>query len=272
LFHGGFFKPPLALVLVLILFSPPLFSASLEELVGPETAARLINQRSISEVQQKNSPPALIPFNAVIRNLVEGIFRDLGPSVSVETLMLYKKPAAQSGAWTETERTALYNETLALSTLAGIEYFSPSRNRMRTFYETSAIIDGPDTKNFRPDPRYSSPPAELTVYARQKDLTFGDNIYQYNYFAHAGALIFIQKNLTTMNYGIIPVLGREKLRSLVAVIDAGEYLLIYAASMAKAVSLPGMNHRVEASFSARTDAMLSWFSRQADRAFEGANP
>jgi hypothetical protein len=272
-FAAGFFIRAALCGCLLILSAMPGFAASLEELLGPERAAALSSRGTLTEAQHGNPRPRMVPSDSAIRNLIDETVRDLGPSVSVETLQLYQKPAgAQSGAWSGAERAALYNETLALSTLAGLEYFSASRGRMRVFYETSAVIDGPDTKNPRPDPRYASPPEELRIYARQKDLTFGDNIYQYDYFAGTGTLIFVQKNLSTMTYGIIPVVGKGKLRSLVAVIDAGEYLLIYAASLAKAASLPGMNQRVEASFSTRAGAVLGWFSGRADRAFETANP
>jgi hypothetical protein len=138
---------------------------------------------------------------------------------------------------------------------------------MRTFYEISSVIDGPSTKNPIPDPVFSRPPAGFTVYTRQKDLTFGDNIYQYDFFAAPGALVFIQKNITSLTVGIIPAVGRNRLRSTVAVLDAGDYLLVYAASMARAGSFPGMNERVGNSFANRAIAVLQWFSDQADKAF-----
>jgi hypothetical protein len=70
-----------------------------------------------------------------------------------------------------------------------------------------------------------------------------------------------------MSYGIIPAVGKNKLRSIVAVCDAGEYLLIYAASMAKAASVPGLNERVGNSFITRAEAILTWFTGQADKVF-----
>jgi hypothetical protein len=138
---------------------------------------------------------------------------------------------------------------------------------MRTFYETSSVIDGQSTKRPIPDPVYPRPPAKLTVFARQKDLTFGDNIYQYDYYSEPGAFIFIQQNLTSLSYGIIPAVGKNKLRSAAAVIDAGEYLLVYIASMSKAAAIPGMKERIGNSFANRSEAIFNWFSTQADKAF-----
>jgi hypothetical protein len=70
-----------------------------------------------------------------------------------------------------------------------------------------------------------------------------------------------------MNVGIITAVGKNKLRTVVAVIDAGDCLLVYAASMAKAASLPGLGERIGNSFTNRAEAILKWFSGRADLAF-----
>jgi hypothetical protein len=253
-------------VVVLILAAAcfPLAAASLEDLIGAERAAELAGG-VLAEVQLKDPRPILIPRHPGLRRLADGLMGDLEPGLFVESLYRYEKPAA--GGWTDDERLRLYNEALALSSLSGIQYYSASRKTMRTFYEYSRVIDGPNTKQVLPDPVFSAGPGELRVYARQKDLTFGDNIYQYDYLASGDSLIFVQQNLTAMTAGIIPAVGKNKLRSVVAVIDAGDSLLIYAASMAKAVSLPGMRERIGKSFTTRAEAILKWFAGQADKAF-----
>jgi hypothetical protein len=188
----------------------------------------------------------------------------------VETLSLYKKPAAaERPLWSEAEQISIYNGILALSTLTGLQYYSASRKTMRTFYENSYVIADPSSKTAVPDPAFLIPPSRLTIFARQKDLTFGDNTYQYDYYSFPGALILVQENLSSLNYGIITAVGKNRLRSVLAVIDAGEYLLVYAVSMAKAASLPGMKERIGNSFSTRAEAMLKWFEAQAERAFAG---
>jgi hypothetical protein len=256
------------------------FSASLEEFIGPERAAALRpgGAGTIVEVQLKNPQAALIPRHEGIRQLTEEIQRSLQPSLMVESLALYVKPQgsgaapdkSEAAAWTEAERAELFNQALALSSLAGIQYYSASRGTMRTFYETSQVIDAPDTRRPLADPSRASPPARLDVYARQKDLTFGDNIYRYEYRSYPDAFLFIQENVTAMNAGIIPAVGKNKLRSLMAVFDCGEYLLIYAASMAKAASLPGMGERIGNSFTNRAQAILKWFAQRADLVFGNA--
>lgn len=262
------------LLLALFGFSGPgAFGFDLESLTGPELSAALVAGEKPVLAQFKDLSPGLIPRHEFTMELVDKLRRELDPSVMVETLHLYKKPPeAEKAAWSAREEAELYNASLALSTLAGLQYFSASRGKMRTFYETSHIIDGPSGESPLPDPVYPGPLPELRLYARQKDLTFGDNVYQYDYFSVPGGLVFLQQNLTFMNAGIIPAVGKNKLRSVVAVLDAEDCLLVYAASMAKAASVPGMKGRIGNSFANRAVAVLNWFSAQADKAFKTAHP
>jgi hypothetical protein len=254
----------LFLVLLIIFAGVQAFSTPLEELISTDQIKVLLTGERPTEIQFKDLSPHLSPNHRGLKQIISRIQDELGPSVMVETLYLYKKPAGL-GDWTQDEQTALYNQSLALSTLAGLQYYSASRGVMRTFYETSIVIDSPSGKKPQGDPLYAVPPAELTVYARQKDLTFGDNIYQYDYYVIPGAIVFIQQNLTSMTAGIIPAVRKNNLRSTVAVMDAGNYLLVYAASMAKAAALPGIRDRIGNSFSNRAEAILTWFSGQADK-------
>ena len=266
-----------ALVLTMFLglfsarFSPGASGLNLEDLLDSEKAGALRRGENPVLTQFNRPKPQLLPKHEVLREYFEAALTELAPSVLVETLHVYQKPLG-TGAMGSREEANLFNGILALSTLAGLQYYSESRGVMRTFYETSSVIDGPSNKRPLPDPVYAQPPETLCLYARQKDLTFGDNIYQYDYFYTPGAIIFFQQNLTSLNAGIIPAVGKKKLRSTVAIIDAGDMLLVYAASMAKAVSIPGMNERVGSSFANRADAILRWFSDQADKAFSNAGP
>ena len=253
-----------------VLFSqkPSLCAAPLEELLELSQISVLKAGGRPTEVQFKDINFQLFPRRNDIRQLLETLRRDLDPSVMVETLFLYQKPkTADKTAWTEAEFSAFYNELIALSTLQGIQYFSASRGAMRTFYEISVIINNPSAKKPLPDPSFPTPPQELSLYARQKDLTFGDNVYQYTFFSFPGAMVFIQENLSSLNAGIIPAVGKNKLRSCLAFLDSGEYLVIYAVSMAKTVSLPGLKDRIGDSFSNRAEAIIQWVVSRADRAF-----
>jgi hypothetical protein len=247
------------------------FADTLADLTSPDLAQKLRSAADgappITENRLKNPSPVLLPKKGELRRFVNDIYASLDPSMAVEVLHIYKKPAPDAGGWTDVQRSDLYNQILALSTLAGIEYYSASRKVMRTFYETSAVIDGPATKNPLPDPVFSQPPPEFTLYARQKDLTFGDNIYRYKFVATGDIFMFSQENMTALNYGIIPAVGKNKLQSVMAVIDCGDLLLLYVVSMAKTASIPGMTDRIGNSFANRAEAVLKWFTSRADSVF-----
>jgi hypothetical protein len=252
-----------------LVMQAPLFAVSVEELAGTERAAALnAGKGPIIEVQLKKPSPLLLPRHNEVRRLVAETMASLEPNLFVEALSLYKKPAdANGGRWSAAEQTNMFNQIVSLSTLAGIEYYSASRKTMRIFYEFSQVIDSPAAKNAIPDPVYTAPPPSLTLYARQKDLSFGDNIYRYDYTCGEDGIFFVQDNLTVMNYKIFPVAGKNKFRTVMAVIDAGDSLVVYAAAMAKAASVPGLGDRIGNSFNNRAVALLSWFAGRADAAF-----
>jgi hypothetical protein len=204
-----------------------------------------------------------------LRSLVDATRRRLNLNVMLETLYLFQKPAeADRNGWTQAELSALYNEIIAIGNLQGLQYYSPSRDTMRIFYETSSVIDGPSTRRPLPDPSYPAPLAELSLYALQKDMTFGNNVYQYTYRYSPGTLIIIQENVTALSYGIITAVGRNNLNSTIALLDVGDSILIYTVTIGRTASLPGMRDRISSSFTSRAEAIIRWISSGAVRAFQ----
>jgi len=252
----------LAIAVVSCVFSIPL------ESIVPGHAARLRSSGDVvMETQLRNPSPRLLPLDNDLRQFFASAMGALNPNIMAETLYLYKKPDhshTDSNIWDERQKTELLNQMLAISTLTGIQYYSASRGAMRIFYEYSSVIDGPDTKFPLSDPVYSTLPAEITLYAKQTDLTFGENIYRYNYFTSKNGIFFIQENITSLTVTLFPAIRRGNLRSVMAVFDCGDVLLIYAASMARAASMPGVGERIGDSFSNRAQAILKWFSTRAD--------
>ena len=242
---------------------------SLEDLITPDQIAALTAGEKPIHVQFSNPKQQLIPRNDVLRRLVETMRVDFNPNIMVEILYLYKKPEeAKRGGWSAAEEARLFNEISALSTIAGLQYFSTYRNTMQTLFETSQVIDDPSTKRPLPDPVHLRPPAELTAYAQLKDTVFGNNIYQFKFYSSYETMIFTQENLTSMTFGIFPVIGKNRLRLVGTIIDAEDYLLVYAVSMIKAALPQRMRQRAGNSFSSIAEAVLHWFSAQADKAFK----
>jgi hypothetical protein len=232
-------------------------------LIGRTVRAELMQGKLLNDVQFGNVNPGLMPNNAELKAIFAENSASIKPSMLVESLYLYKKPASYYKAgWTTEEKAAVLNVLVSISTLAGIEYYSQSRGRMRTFYEKSSVINDPRQKAVQADPVFSADelPPTLTLYARQKDLSFGDNVYRYDYLIGNEAIIFTQKNCNTISYGIVPIAAKEKLCVIAAVIDADEYFLIYAASMTKAPGFSSLKKKAGDSFSSRAEALIKWFT------------
>ena len=242
------------------------FSQPLESLLPEDLAKQLLQTGAIDRERFDTAALGMAPRDPALEALLDSARRGIDPNITVESLRLYKKPSSQK-TWSDSEKTELYNGITAVSTLKGLEYFSKSRNAMRLLFETSTVIDGPATKKNMPDPVYRAPPSEMSMYVRQKDLTFGDNVYQFTYYAHQSSFIVIQENVTNLTYGVVTVIGKNKLRSAVAVFDCGSYLLVYAASMARASMLPGMRQRAGESIFNRANALIGWFALKVDRVF-----
>ena len=262
-------KAPL-LLLLLSLLGQNLAGQSpertLEDLVGQVTAGALRRGERPLEIQFRNPQLGLVPAEPFLGELLKNIEDTLEPSVGVESLQLYPKAPGAPHMLGPLEMNALLNSILALSTLEGIQYYSVSRGQMRVFYESSQVIEGPQSRRPIPDPVYSEPPESLRVYANQRDLSFGENIYQYDFYVRPGLIVFTQQNVSALSYGIIPAVGRNRLCSVVAIFDAGEYLLVYGASLARAALVPGMRERIGNSFSSRAEAIFQWFCSRADLA------
>jgi len=257
---------------LIILFSLTVqqaFSTPLEDLV---TAAQARQLRAggdlIIETHMRDFNPKLWPNDDDLKQFVNRAKATIDPNIMVETLYLHKKPEkyhTSAENWDEKQRLQVFNQILAIGTMTGLKYYSESRDIMRTFYEYSFVIDGPTGKTAIPDPVLTYLPPTMFLHARQKDATFGETVYRYDYVTKNNALYFIQENITSLSIGIIPAIGRGNLRSIVSVYDCGDSVLIYAVSIAKTLSVPGVFwNRVVSSFSNRAEAILVWYTGRLD--------
>ena len=135
---------------------------------------------------------------------------------------------------------------------------------MRTLYEKSWTIDGQATRNRIADKNTGSADG-MTIYALQKDLTFGEYAYSYSYRQTADTVAFFSQNLDAMNYSVIKLIDPGKLRVSLVVQDFGDYLLVYGLTRADFPAIPGLEGKVNASFTTRAEAVYQWFIREYEK-------
>ncbi len=205
-----------------------------------------------------------LPAESAAGPLASGLRADLSaqkPGILVEGAFVLRRNAP---ADRNAELRTIYGLLRSLHSLEGIQYWSASRHTWRTFYAESYRIDGPQTKKRLEDPPLPAPGTELphseTLYAFQRDLSFGSNIYRYTYQSSAQAVCFECRNLTNMSYGIIPAVGAGELSTRVLIVQASDGILFYAVSATKAPALPFLKEKLLNSFGNRAEALFKWFS------------
>ena len=186
------------------------------------------------------------------------------PGVLVETVFFLPRQGPADPAGRKAELARIYWLLRSFSTLEGIQYYSVSHKSMRTLYAESYRIDGAETRLRLPDlptPLPAEAPAEETLFAFQKDLSFGANVYSYVFTAHSTAVSSEMTNLTRMSYGIIPLVAPKALKTRLLVLPASDGIIFYAESDSS--SAGPFRSRLEESFANRAAALFAWFSTKS---------
>lgn len=230
-------------------------------LLGPAAYAEALG--SGRAVRLGKGSPTLLPSNPGAGSIGAEITAE-NPPILVETAFVLPRRAPAGSAARAAELASIYGLMRSIGTLEGIEYYSASRKRMRTFYAESYLIDDPRTKKRVPDPAPPAPgalPRAETLFAFQRDLSFGANVYRYDFESSPGAVRVAATNLTRMSYSLVPVMAPEALRTRLLVIQAEDAIVFYAASGAEAPAL--FKGKLEDSFSNRAEALYKWFAARA---------
>ncbi len=245
------------------LFGQPLTPSKLpaiSSLFSPALYAELAASGKVVRTAAAKEGPGILPRHEGARGI--GILlAEEKPNLLVEALYMYRRPKPADPS---AELRALYATFLSISSLEGIEYYSASRKKMRTFYAESYRIDSLESRLRLPDPLPPPGllPPQAQYFAYQKDLTFGANIYQCVYRAFPDAVILESINLTGLSYYGIPVMGPKGLRIRLMVIQAEEAIVFYAVSSADVPSMAIIRDKVEESIGNRTAALYKWFEER----------
>jgi hypothetical protein len=211
-------------------------------------------------VRTSSGEPGLLPLHQGSDSIRDALASEK-PSLLVEAVFVLPRPKPADDAAMSTELATIYGILRSLGSLQGIEYYSVSRKSMRTFYAESFIIDDPSSKARVPDPAPPAPgalPATETLFAFQRDLSFGANTYRYDYRSYPNAILLKSSNLTRMSYGPLPLIAPSTLNTRLLVIQAEDGLLFYVESGTDAPAI--FKGRLGESFANRAEALYRWFS------------
>jgi hypothetical protein len=237
---------------------------SVETFLPQQLYNRVLSEGELRNSLHGDSPPQLIPYVSA-RGEIEARIRELELTVGTEVLSVYRNEAVDFDS--PESRLQIYNILRSMSTMKGIEYYSASRERMRTLFSESYVVDGPDAEERLPDPAVREIPAHSKLYVLQEDLTFGENIYAMEFRYSGDYFLLDSTNLTTMHYFFFPMVKPENSVTLILLIPAGEEILFYGAVGAHTMRLLGLARSREDSFYNRLKAIYGWFTERMSAAF-----
>lgn len=225
---------------------------------------RLVSEGELRNSLHRDGPPQLIP-NVPAGRKIEARIRELEITVGTEVLAVYRNEA---GSFDSPEsRLRIYNILRSLSTMKAIQYYSASRQRMRTLFAESYVVEGPDGEKRLPDPVVDEIPAYSKLYALQEDLTFGENIYVMEFHYSGENFLMDSTNLTTMHYFFLPMVKPQNSVTLILLIPSGQELLFYGAVGAHTMGFLGLARSREDSFYNRLKAIYGWFGERVAATF-----
>lgn len=258
----------LGAAIFVLVFTSSLFAADIEERLGQIVPVSIVKnlvkkgELRNSAYRQKGVTALCLP-NTQLAKEANLFWTGEEAPFFIETLYLYKKPAAKQGvAGKETQSISAILRSL--SHLQGIEYYSTSRKKMRTLYEKSYVVESLQNKKRIADPISGSADG-MTLTVVQKDLTFGEYTYEYRYRQNEDSVAFFSRNIEPMNYSIIKMIDKNNLHIALVVQDLGDYLLIYGSTRVNFLALPGLEDKINSSFSTRADAMYKWFINEYEK-------
>jgi len=258
----------LGVAIFILVFTSGLFAADIGERLGhiiPVSFVKELVEKgelSNSAYRQKGVSALYLP-NTQLAKEANLFWTGEEAPFFIETLYLYKKPAAKQGeAGKETQ--SISGILRSLSHLQGIEYYSTSRKKMRTLYEKSYVVESIQKKERIADPISGSADG-VTLTVVQKDLTFGEYTYEYKYRQNDDSVAFFSRNIEPMNYSIIKMIDKDNLHVALVVQDLGDYLLIYGVTRVSFLALPGLEDKINASFSTRAEAIYKWFINEYEK-------
>jgi hypothetical protein len=227
---------------------------------------QLITEGKVTRFYYSEDPVNTLMPDMDISSVITGELKEIDPNIGVETLNIISLPEElQESGDKKAQMLTIYNILRSVSSIEGIDYYSASRERMRTFFKQFYRVENTENTRKLPDPTVEKIPAEDSFLVFQEDLTFGKNFSRLTYRYNGNYISLSIENLKTMWYGILPLIGAHNMQVHLIVFPFGDYLIFYGNSgVHTLVSLLGIEKSKTDSFYNRIQALFNWFSRQVD--------
>ncbi|MGB4586919.1 MAG: DUF6675 family protein [Rectinemataceae bacterium] len=213
----------------------------------------------------KGSKPVLksAALDALVASSVESLDSSaLAKALRIEALAFLPSPAGSPALASAEQLRRLALILGSVGTMAGTEYWSASRGRMRVLYEEAYRIESPSSKAKLPDPAKLpiAPGSSKVFYAYHRDLTFGGKVMWYQVRMGSSFIAMANENESAMRYYLIPLVQPGGMKTNILIVPCKEGLLVHFLSTIDASDIAAK--RVFESAGNKSLAVLGWFARQ----------
>lgn len=208
--------------------------------------------------------PEYVP-NCSLKETIVNRYETKDVNLGIEVLFLYDgiDPTDLSDN-KEQYLNMFYNIFNSISTLQGIDYWSNSRQKYRTLFTESWLIDNLEEQNKISDPFDEIIPEKKVLYAHQKDKTFGNNESEITYLYKDDSINMNILNKTDMWYAIVKVLDKEKLSIDLLLVPTSSGLLYYGVITSKTIKIGPIMEKASNSFYYRIVAFNDWLVKRIE--------
>lgn len=217
-----------------------------------------INAEKIGEnIQYKKGDmiPKLMPESAISKEVVEYWKTTYNKEPVFVAEMLYEVP---SNGISINEISKILR---SFSTMEGIEYYSNSRNKFDTLYESCYTVSDPKTQTKISDNQVENANG-LKLYMLQDDNSFGKAVYEVNCWQTETEVAMNAINLSPLYVKFIKAVKTENICLTLYTKEENEKLLVYILIQADFASIPFIDNKITDSLTARIDALFNWFEGQ----------
>jgi hypothetical protein len=241
------------------------YSLGLSDIVDAQTAAELKKSGSIQKTyyKQKSMSLTLTPDTEFSKKTQNAWPSSNGNPVFVVETLNYILKSDLNASDTDSVTIEKASQIMrSISKMQGMQYYSNSSKKWKPLYKESYCIKGPKDRTKVPDDTEGSADGK-TIYIMQNDNSFGKTNYQLDYSQTKEEVSILYVNTTPL-YGPLNFKAVEKnnLCVYLVVTDCGEGFAVYMVTMAKFPTVDFLESTMNESFSARLNAIFSWFCKQ----------
>ncbi|MGN1188886.1 MAG: DUF6675 family protein [Candidatus Ornithospirochaeta sp.] len=243
-----------------------LFASSVRELLplmDDATMSRLLSGEVLSDSSDVNDISYLVPKDSMITGTFNEISSyEKGFAVAVAALVPY--PDKFKGLDKEEMLKELYNYSLTLSTLSGLEYLSHrAGDKMKVLFEEASMLSSSNMKDKISDVSVESVPPSMECYVYLKDTSFGKNVYRVIYESRENELAMTLKNTSEMKFMGISLVAEGKVIMLIDISLTEEGILFAGIGSVKdkpaKMNLLVYTVDLKESFMNRITALKDWY-------------